>query len=486
MQFHTLVLIPKRWFVMQKLRDFSQKQLPLILGIYLILQPLLDILTALAANAELPITAGVLVRALFMALTFLYVVFVSKFPGKRLCLTILVILLAYLAAFMCYMYSLGGLALCAENLKEVVKTFFAPLVLVFLWAIYQEYGHLVSTRAIAWAGGLYSGVILLAAMTGTSFVSYGSSGYGFKGWFYAANEVSCIIALTAPVTIYYCLQVISTITRATWWKGVLMAWVLISVAFSATFIGTKIVFGIVLLYCMAALVWMVVRARQSRTREDAYRVLILGGLTLLIIGLFFVSPLQSYLNNIYLEIMNEDSELLAASWGEEIQRASQGTWLRTLIRDNDFVQRLDQILSRRLFSASPSLQVYAEGGLAAKLLGIGYADVASYGRSVWFMIEMDPLAILIRHGIIGFTLYFVPYFCFFIWAIIQFFKRPFKRLASLNYCTYLYTSLAAFAIAAIAGHALVSPAVSTFVLVGGMQLWTVTKAQNQGLYTAEP
>ena len=53
-----------------------------------------------------------------------------------------------------------------------------------------------------------------------------------------------------------------------------------------------------------------------------------------------------------------------------------------------------------------------------------------------------------------------------------------QRLADLGYCTALYCTLAGFAISVLAGHALVSPAVSTFMLLTGMQLWALTQEQN--------
>lgn len=467
-----------------KLRSFSQHRLPLILGLYLIIQPLLDALTTPGALAEAPITAGVIFRTLFMGLSFLYVVFVSQFKGKKLCLTALGILLAYLVLFMGYMFSLGGFSLCVENVKELIKVFFAPFVMVFLYAVWKQYGYQASIRSIAWTGGLYAGVILLAFLTGTSQVSYGSSGYGFKGWFYAANEVSCVIALIAPVTIYYCLRQIPTITRKTWWKGLLIALALISIAFSANFIGTKIVFGITALYCLLAFVWQLVRAIREPSRANAIGAVLLGALCVIIVVMFFSSPLQGYLDNVYLDMLDEDSELLAVSWGEEIQKASEGTWLRQLIHDSDFVQLMDQLLSRRLFSSSPSVQVFTEASLAGKLLGIGYADVASYGRSIEFMIEMDPLAILVRQGIVGFLLYYLPYLAALAYSVVQFFRHPIKRMASLRYCTFLYASLAAFAISTIAGHALVSPGVSIFVLVLLLRLLVTTREQNQAFRTA--
>lgn len=462
-----------------KIQKFSQERMMLILGIYILCQPLLDILTALGVKAEHPVTAGVLVRALFVAACFLYAVFVSEFKGKRVCMIYTGVLVGYLALFMAYMLSVGGFSLCLANLAEVVKTFFAPFVAIFLYCIYRQYGFAVATQAIGGAGAIYTSVIVIAFLTGTSNVSYGNSGNGYNGWFYAANETSCIIALTAPFAVYHCLKLLPTLTKKTWWQGVLAAWVLVSVAISANFIGTKIVLWLTLIYCIAAFVWLLVRFCQERSRARLVQMVVAGLLCVLIVGLYFRSPAKDYFDHIYTEIMKEDSELRAISQGKAIQEASEGTWLRELLDNSEAMDRVDRILSRRLFSASPSVQVYLDGGIGAKLLGIGYRDTAAYGRSIEFMIEMDPPAIFIRHGIIGFALYVLPYLAFIVYAAVQFFKRPGQRLGSLLYCTLLYCVLIGFAIATIAGHALVSPAVSIFVLVIAMQFWVQTQEQNK-------
>lgn len=467
---------------LDKLRQFSRKRLPLILGLYIVCQPLLDILTAFGVIAKHPITAGVVVRSLFLALTFLYVVFVSKFPGKKLCLAVLGVFIAYLVLFMGYMFSLGGLSLCLRNVQECVKTFFTPFVLVFFYSVYKEYGHTVSTRAVAWAGAIYCGVILLAFITGTSFQSYGNSGYGYNGWFYAANETGCIIALAGPFVVYYCMKQLPTVAKKTWWKVPLILWALASVVFSATYIGTKIVFLFNLIFCVAALVWMLFQLYRERTVANLCCVAILLVMCVAIMGIYRSSPLQKYVDNVYNDYLGQTSEQVVdkwEQWSRPIKEASEDTWLRQLIKDNKLVGKLDAILSRRLFSASPSVQVFIDSGPVGKLLGIGYHNAPSYGRDITYMIEMDPPSILIRHGILGFAIYVLPYFAFILYAVIQFFKHPLKRLADLKYCTYLYTALAAFAIALIAGHALVSPAVSIFLVVVTFNLWVVNREASE-------
>lgn len=461
-----------------RLQDASRVRLPMILAVYILCQPLIDVLTGLGAQAEHPLTVGVVVRSLVIVLVFLYAVFVSEFPGKKRWMIYTGALTGYLVLFMVYMFTVGGLSLCVGNVKEVVKTFFAPLVLIFLWAVYKEYGYLVTCRTIAWAGGLYASVIPIAVATGTSFVSYGNSGYGYRGWFYAANEVGCIMAIAAPFTIWYCLEVFPTVTKKTWWKAVLAAWALVAVAISANSLGTKIIFGFTALYCVAAFVWQVVRLVREPSRKHVIQAAVMGVMLVITLASFLGSPLQSYLNRIYGPLLENEPEITLASWGEEIERAADGTWLYELIKANPVLKRVDQILSRRFISASPAVQVYTESGLPGKLLGIGYANASAYSREMYFMVELDPLGILVRHGIAGFVLYYAPYLWFIGWAVVQFFKRPAQRLASLRCATALYCTLAGFAISVIAGHALVSPAVATFILVVAMQLWAQIQEQN--------
>lgn len=473
--------------VFDKLRQFSRERLPLILGLYIVCQPLLDILTAFGVKAGHPITAGVVVRSLFMALTFLYVVFVSKFPGKRLCLIVLGVFIAYLILFMGYMFSLGGLSLCLSNMQECVKTFYTPFVLVFLYTVYKEYGHTVSTRAIAWAGAIYCGVILLAYITGTSFKSYGNSGYGYNGWFYAANETGCIIALAGPFLVYYCIKQVPTIAKKTWWKVPLILWAMASVVFSANYIGTKIVFLFNLVFCVAVLVWMLFQLYRERTVANLCCVAVLLVMSVTTMGIYLTSPLQEYVEKVYTDYLDKPSEEVVTIWEDKsrpIAVATEDTWLRQLIKDNKVVQKIDAVLSRRLFSSAPSVQTFIESGPLGKLLGVGYANAPSYTRDISYMIEMDPPSILIRHGIVGFAIYVLPYFAFILYAIVQFFMHPLKRLADLKYCTYLYTALAAFAIALIAGHALVSPAVSIFLVVVTFNLWVINQKQNLELKKA--
>ena len=110
------------------------------------------------------------------------------------------------------------------------------------------------------------------------------------------------------------------------------------------------------------------------------------------------------------------------------------------------------------------MEEYRNGPLLRKLFGIGYANADCYGRRIDFMIELDGLSHLIRHGVVGFLLLFLPYVLVVMHLVIAFFRRPAATLRSLRRSTFLYAALAAFAISLLAGHVLTAPAVGIFML----------------------
>ena len=460
-----------------------RRWMTVILGVFILLQPVFDILTSLGVHAGHTLTVGTVVRPVFMAAAVFYLVFLSRFQEKRQCLMVLGALLLYLLVFLAHLFFQGGLSLCLANIRELVKVYFAPFVALFLFAVYRENGSRVPNWAIAGAGALYAGTILLAFLTGTSGTSYLNSGYGFKGWFYAANEVSDILALTVPVVLCTCLTQLCKCRGKGWWKGGPVALVLVSVVFSTTYLGTKVVFGISLLYCVAAAVWCAVNLVRARTRMHIVGTVLFSALTLSIAVSYFSSPLMSYLENVYVPTVDEDVSHNRPGESDEEEPWDEvfdpdGVLLLELIEHSRVVRTVDSVLSHRLTTAAYSVQEYLESGIGAKLLGIGYANAPGYTHDVEKMIEVDPLALLVRQGVVGFAMYYLPYLGFILYVVVSFFRKPGKRMSSLVYCSYLYPTLVAAGISVVAGHALVTPSVSIFVLAISSNLWIMTREQD--------
>ena len=451
----------------------------LVLGLYLAAQPLLDLLAALGMRAGAAVTASAVVRTAFLAFALAVILTAPRGREKRRSLWLLGASAAYCAAFLAVMYAAGGLSNCRANLQDLGKMVYVPVTALLLWLVYRVYAVRLPDWSVAAAGAVYALVILLAVLTGTSQYSY-RTGFGYKGWFYAANEVSCILAVAGPVTVYFALERLGEKKRRSVPALFALALALVSVAFSASYLGTKIVFAVLALFGVLAFVWCLIRA--LRTKRGGPAAVGAGVFAVLTAALFLTSPLSNYLDNVYFARMGMSSEEIAAAWhsaptdaaegvtvgvnetAAAAAEASEGTWLRALIADKPLVQKLDSILSRRLLNAAPAVEEYRAGTLAQKLFGIGYANAPCYARRIDFMIELDALSLLIRHGIVGFLLFFLPYAAVALGLVIGFFRRWRAVLGSLRRCAYLYAALAAFAISLLAGHVLTAPAVGIFML----------------------
>lgn len=135
------------------------------------------------------------------------------------------------------------------------------------------------------------------------------------------------------------------------------------------------------------------------------------------------------------------------------------------ITTNKLYLFFNRILSNRLEYVKPSIIAFTNGSLGEKLFGIGYVNLANSTHNIEKSIEMDGLAILIRHGILGLVLYLIPLLYFGIKTVLFIIRHLSKFLSSLSLCTYFYSILIGLFLAFVAGHTLVAPAVSIYLVL---------------------
>lgn len=465
---------------------------------YVAMQPLVDVATGLGTQAHMSMTAGTVIRTLFVAAIFLYIFLCGPYPGRKPLLIYMGLLTGYLAVFCGWNLAVGDLAYCVKNIGEALKVFYFPYTAAFLYTLYQQQRFVVPDKVIAGASAGYCVVILLAYLTGTSFTSY-NAGYGYCGWFYAANDVSILILLTAPLLLRLCLKKLAVLGKGSWKVGLTIAIVLVSLLFSASFIGTKLVYLGVLLYLGAALVWFLVRFFTSRNKAALRCLFVVVLLCAVLVGLYPISPLNAYVQDIYIPMSGEDPAAYEASLQipgivnkdrmkaiQKMEEAARGTWLGELIDTNPLVEKLNWLLSRRLLIIAPIAQEYVDGDLPTKLLGLGYTWREGYTKDISHLVEMEGPALLLRHGVVGFLLYYVPFLLLTAFLVVQFLRKPHKRMRDLTYCTYLYCVLMAFATSMIAGHTLETPCVSLFAALLYEKLILRTREQNRLLSKGLP
>ena len=217
-------------------------------------------------------------------------------------------------------------------------------------------------------------------------------------------------------------------------------------------------------------------------------------LTALLCALYPVSPLNHYVQDIYVPMSGEDPEAYEKSLAipgvvdkdrvkanARLEQAAKGTWLGDLIETQPTVKKLNWLLSRRLLIIAPSAEEFTKGGAWIALFGLGYAQLPSYQRPISHLIEMEGVALLLRHGIVGFLLYYVPFLAAAAVLLFQFFRRLKARMTDFTYCSLLFSAMMACATSLIAGHTLASPSVSLMVAILYGKLMVRTSAQNQAL-----
>ncbi len=462
-----------------------------LLTLYVVLHPFIDILTFLGVQAKMFLTVGNAVRTLFLIAALLYILCCESFPGRGPLLLFLGAVTAYLGAFCVLNFLTGGFWFCAQNLMEAVKVFYFPYMAAFLYTLYKKEGFVAPDWAVACTGAGYCAVILIAFLTNTSYISY-NAGYGYCGWFFSANDVSTAILITAPLLIYGCLVRIAREKRA--WVFLLVGFVLVSLIFSAAFIGTKLLFLGVLLYFLCAFVWLLARFFRRRDKGLLRCALAVVVLCAALVGLYPVSPLNSYMQDIYIPMSGEDPEALRASQEipgiievdrkkaiEEYEEAARGTWLGDKMEESPLLRKVDWILSKRLTMMAPVVQEYGEEGLPCKLLGLGYVS-RDPGRDISHMIEMEGPAMLLRHGVLGFALYYVPFLGVSLYLLFKFFRHFARNLKDLRYCSLFYAVAVAFAASMVVGHVLAPPCTSLLAALLYEKLLLRTQEESPDLF----
>lgn len=447
-------------------------RVPMLLMLYVLVQPVVDVLTSLAAEAKLAVTPGTVVRMGFLLCAALWLVLARPYAGKRRVLAYGGLVTAYFAAFLLWSLGQGGLVLCLQNAAEGLKVFYALYLGLLLYGLYRQRGFLLPMWVVAACGAGYCLVILLAFVTGTSFASY-NAGYGYSGWFYSANDVSTILLLAAPVLLQLCMERVLAARRV----RVELCVVLFSVLFSAVFLGTKLVYLGVLVYLLAVVVWYLVRFFAARDRALLRGLALALTLCAVMAVLYPISPLNAYMSDVFVPMSGEDEAAKEASLAIEgvkeadraeknaaLEAAARGTWLGELVERNPLVNKLNWLLSRRLLYIAPILEEYLEAGAWGKLMGLGYGQTAFYSRDIHQLVEMEPVMLLLRHGVVGLCLVYGPVLA----AVFLVLRRALRDLGAylsdLRRCSLLYSALMAFAASLVVGHVLQAPSVSVLAL----------------------
>lgn len=391
------------------------------LSIFLILQPVLDMLTGICLHIfHLNITLGIIIRLLFLAFIGYITIFIYK---KKKPLIYYIIFLIYMF-FYClgiYLYK-DGVGLFTE-LQGLLRVFYFPLLLLSLYEIKDEFK--ISKLTLFTTLSLYLLFIFIPVLFHVGFKSYEITKSGTLGFFNSANEISGIISILTPI-----IFIIFTTKK----NPIINTIYTLTYLFVILTIGTKTPLLSLFITVGMTIIWLIIKS----FKEKKYKMLLSSFLIIVIsiIGLVIVIPKTNFYKNIMVHL-----DYL------HIKDISDITENKEVIDHFIFSERIT------FFGAEKSR--YLSTSSYEKLFGDGYLQDGKRVKDI----EIDYYDIYFHHGIIGFLIFFIPY----LYVLFKVATEQKKK----NYNNYMLnvSLLLAIVLSFFTGHIITSPAVSIFVIM---------------------
>lgn len=415
-----------------------------LLNWYIILQPIIDILTSLGVRyGSDSITLGVAIRAVFVGIMAFYVMFIYRGKYGKAVKIYVAIISVYGLAFLANAAVCSGTYTIITNIKMFIKMYYFLYVLLGLFCMYQQYQYVVSDWLLVGVYCEYTVSIFLSAITNTSFGTY-DYGKGYCGWFYAGNEVGAIISILSIVALLF------AVTSKKKYVWIVMG---LLCAFSGTYVGTKVP---LLASAMAVIVLGFVCLIQKMLYKTSGRNFVRCIIIILAYCILYMANSPARQNNGIMVTEHYETNVIEKE--ENLKENDE----EIDVGENKVYLVINWLLSNRLVYAETTVNRYCTGTISEKILGLGYEyktgkDITNH------LIEMDFLALQFYHGILGIIIYLLPiiYLALYCLKRIWVYRKDFWKndIAII----YIYGILIGFACAAVSGHVLIAPAVSLYM-----------------------
>lgn len=428
--------------------------------IFIIIQPLIDVVAGIMVRFQiLPVSVGVIIRGVALTIMFFYTLFFSKSKnkGKGVKYTYLYFLFCFFYFVFKIKYMSSLFMMYSEALNFLKHSYF-PLMLVFFIIIYDDlklnFDKLLNIYVVNIL--IISFIIIIATITSTSFQSYTDGNKaGLIGWFYAANDISSIMAMLFPFLI---LKIYKTCKYTYIFLTVPVIYVMISIGTKVAFGGMVISIVILLIYSL----FLSITKKGKVMKQTVYKYIIVIFIMVLFMPNAAIINNNSNERNRYLLrnplIKNVEGNIQEEAYENNNNRVDN------LFHHNKYITFFLSGRDRLLLN---TYDIYSNTFLCNKLFGIGFTnriDIndARINRSV----EMDFFTILLRFGIIGFVIYMIPMVYLLYNAIRNDFKCREKSTGMLMDSMALKLSIIlGLGISFLSGHVLGSPSVSIYLLI---------------------
>ena len=395
------------------MNDFIKKNITLIIGIFILLGPIIDLLTGLCVHLEINISIGIIVRIIF--LVFISLITIFTFKKKKVIIPYLIIgiyFILYILGIVIYKDGIGMF----QEIQGLVKVFYFPVLFISLYAIRNDIR--ISKMTLFTTLFLYLILIFIPLVLGIGYDTYEITKEGTLGFYNSANEISGIISLLTPVMFIILVNSKNIIP-----KLVLLLIYLVVILM----IGTKIP----LLTFVITLVLSIIYLWYISFKNKNYKVIASSGTIILLVTIIFTIIISNtnFYNNKVTEVFNNE-----------------------------------KLFSPRLSFLHDKALDYNDASIYQKVFGIGYLKDGQETK----MIEMDYFDIYYSHGIVGFLIFFIITL-YILYKILDKGKQSYEQFL-LHISLLLIIVLSFFT-----GHIITAPSVSIIAMILILSLTTRKK-----------
>jgi len=462
---------------------------------FIILQPVLDLLTSLSITLlKSNATVGILVRFLIMAVGGIYILIQAKEKENRKFLIYLILLAGVLGVGFINNKLVKDPIVLSEEVKFVAKALYIYIMLGSYILALKSLKKTVNIsdkvrNSIVYSTLIINAIMVISISTSTDFGSYEWMKVGSRGWFYAGNELGSILAIIFPIVVLYSIQKTKSVKHVLYWiPSLLMIYSLIQV-------GTKVGMGSIGVTLAAAIGIIVLQLlfdrknpnKKSLALNAVIAIILLAG----VVGSFKQTPLAQNMgiHNNYLteqnvaqqdqkeqeikEKLKKEQELKEKEENHhKVEKPEEKAKIevevkKELEKEQKKENQENLIFSGRQVYEERHKQFFKEAPMSQKLLGMGYAGNFKYNEQKQpdpKLIEMDFHDWFYDFGIIGFVLLMIPFIYYGLRILLVFITR-FKEIFNIKYGMISASLLLALGIAYIAGHILTAPGVGIYFVV---------------------
>ena len=157
---------------MEHINKFLDKNINKIFLIFLFLQPIIDVLTAVMLHVfSVEFTIGMFLRILFLGLMLYYIVFINKKSHKK-ALIYLSLIFIYIFLFCINILSTKGWSAFGYEFKNLIKSFYFPILLVIIYNLFNDKRNIIKPRLLKNLFIVYLLLVFIPNIFGIGFDSY--------------------------------------------------------------------------------------------------------------------------------------------------------------------------------------------------------------------------------------------------------------------------------------------------------------------------